>query len=66
MDRTGLINGDNWDIGKAPMIVGGRTLVPLRAISEALGADINWDGDTRQITIIHPVVEEGDINNQQV
>lgn len=27
--------------------VGGRTLVPLRAIFEALGADVTWDGTTQ-------------------
>ncbi len=57
-ERYGLNNDDNWDIGKAPMIVDGRTLVPLRAISEALGADVEWDGDTKQITIMHPIKDE--------
>ncbi len=28
-------------------IVDGRTLIPLRAIAEALGKDVKWDGDTR-------------------
>lgn len=27
-------------------IVGGRTLVPLRAISEALGKEVKWNGET--------------------
>ena len=37
----------------APQIMAdtGRTMIPLRAISEALDADVQWDGDTRQITI---------------
>ena len=33
-----------------PTIVDGRTLVPLRAIFEALGAEIEWDNDTRTAT----------------
>lgn len=33
-----------------PTIVDGRTLVPLRAIFEALGADVEWDGETRTAT----------------
>lgn len=30
-----------------PFIEGGRTLVPLRASMEALGADVNWDSEQR-------------------
>ncbi|MCH5184675.1 MAG: hypothetical protein J1F64_00990 [Oscillospiraceae bacterium] len=32
-------------------IINGRTLVPLRAISEAYGCSVDWNGDIRQITI---------------
>ncbi len=28
-------------------IIGNRTLIPLRAIAEALGKDVKWDGDSR-------------------
>lgn len=34
-----------------PQIIGGRTLVPVRAISEALGANVAWDGNTRTVTV---------------
>lgn len=34
-----------------PQIIGGRTLVPVRAISEALGANVAWDGDSRTVTV---------------
>ena len=33
-----------------PTIVDGRTLVPMRAIFEALGAEVDWDGETRTAT----------------
>jgi len=33
-----------------PQIENGRTLVPLRAIFEALGAVIEWEGDTQTVT----------------
>ncbi len=33
-----------------PAIVDGRTMVPMRAIFEALGAEVGWDGDTRTAT----------------
>lgn len=34
-----------------PQIVDNRTLVPLRAISEATGAQVEWDSDDRVVTI---------------
>ena len=36
----------------APTIVQSRTLVPLRVISETIGAEVSWDEDTRQVTIV--------------
>lgn len=35
----------------SPVIESGRTLVPIRAISEAVGADVNWDSATQTVTI---------------
>jgi len=34
-----------------PKIVGSRTLVPLRAVSEAFDAEVLWDSSTRTVTI---------------
>ena len=34
-----------------PQIVNGRTLVPIRAITEAMGADVEWDSSARRATI---------------
>lgn len=39
----------NMDV--PPEIVSGRTFVPLRFISEELGADVEWDGEKREISI---------------
>lgn len=35
-----------------PRLYNGRALVPLRFVGEALGADVNWDGTTRQVRIL--------------
>lgn len=35
----------------APQIIGDRTMIPLRAISEALNAKVNWDGEAYRIDI---------------
>lgn len=45
-----LINNQPLVVPVSPVIQDGRTLVPLRAIFEALGADVAWDGNTRTVT----------------
>ncbi len=44
------LNGQLLSFDQPPVIVGGRTLVPMRAIFEALGASISWDAGTRMVT----------------
>lgn len=45
------VNGTAIETQTPPVIVNERTLVPLRAVSNALGCDIAWDGDTKGITV---------------
>ena len=45
------VNGKNVNIAAAPKIVNGSTLVPLRFISESLGAKVLWNGAKRTINI---------------
>ncbi|KNY26616.1 stalk domain-containing protein [Pseudobacteroides cellulosolvens] len=50
---TVFVDGDKLDFKDAePFIEGGRTLVPFRAIAEALGAEVGWDASTKTVTII--------------
>ena len=50
-DITVTLDGEPIDFAdQAPEIVEGRTLVPLRAIFEALGASVEWDQVTRTVT----------------
>ncbi len=37
-----------------PVVVSGRTLVPLRAVFEALGAEVDWNQETRTVTASWP------------
>ena len=46
-----LINGDYVSTDVPPVIENGRTLVPLRVVSENLGLAVDWNGDLKQITI---------------
>ncbi|MCD8390599.1 MAG: copper amine oxidase N-terminal domain-containing protein [Firmicutes bacterium] len=47
---TVTVDGDFVTFDQSPTIVSGRTLVPVRAIFEALGASVEWDGDTQTVT----------------
>ena len=42
-----IINGTALTFDQPPVIEGGRTLVPMRAIFQALGARVEWDGNTK-------------------
>lgn len=45
------VNGTAVKSDVSPVIVNDRTLVPARAIFEQLGAQITWDGKTRQVGV---------------
>ena len=48
---TIVIDSRTIDSDTAPFIVDGTTLVPLRVISENMGASVDWNGETRQVTV---------------
>ncbi|MGN0179706.1 MAG: copper amine oxidase N-terminal domain-containing protein [Monoglobaceae bacterium] len=53
-DETLMINGTPVTVEK-PYVVGeGVTLVPLRVITEAFGAEVLWEDETRTITLNYP------------
>ncbi|MBE7053620.1 MAG: hypothetical protein E7391_05020 [Ruminococcaceae bacterium] len=45
-----VVDGSYLTMDQSPIIVEGRTLVPLRAIFEALGATVTWDDTTKTAT----------------
>lgn len=47
-----LARGRNLKFDTPPVIKDGRTLIPVRAVSEAFGAQVSWDPLTRMITIV--------------
>ena len=44
-------NGTDFEIDVPAMIIGDRTMVPARAIAEALGASVDWNPHTRTVII---------------
>ncbi len=47
---TVLLDGEKIKFDQIPVAEAGRTLVPLRAIFDALGAEVGWDGNTQTVT----------------
>ena len=51
-DTTLYKNGQAITLDVPAQLNGGRTLVPLRAVSEAFDCDVQWDGDTQTVNIL--------------
>lgn len=45
------VDGKNIESDVSPQIIEGRTLVPIRTVGEALGADVDWNSETKEITV---------------
>ncbi|MGE5422024.1 MAG: copper amine oxidase N-terminal domain-containing protein [Ignavibacteriales bacterium] len=48
---TATVNSKSVKLDAPAKVVSGRTLVPLRFVSESMGAGVAWDGSARIITI---------------
>jgi adenylate kinase len=46
-----MIDGIPVPLDVPPIILNGRTMVPIRFISEAFGAEVQWDAETRTVRI---------------
>ena len=51
--KKALVNGSPVALDVAPMIVGGRTFLPLRAVAENLGLDLAWEPVSRTISFTY-------------
>lgn len=50
-DPNAIKNGTKMPLQTPAIIVDGRTMVPVRFVSESLGAQVDWDDSTRSIKI---------------
>ncbi len=46
-----IVNGREVQSDVPAQVINGRTMVPLRAVSESLGADVQWDAVNRTVNI---------------
>ena len=59
-DNLMTVKHDEVYLDVPPKLVNGRTLVPVRAISEALGAEVSWHGPSSSVFIFYRFVEGGE------
>ncbi len=52
-ERMMVVNGKSFSLDQPPRIYQGRTMLPLRAVAEALDLKVQWDPVTRKITCIN-------------
>lgn len=50
-DRDTFVNGRKVSFDVRPQVEGGRTLVPVRALAEAMGARVEWNPETAAVTV---------------
>lgn len=58
------LNQQNIKLDVSPIITDGRTLIPIRFISEALGCTVDWEGDTRTVIITSPDTNKVNSNKE--
>lgn len=51
LDANVLVNGSPIKSDFSPYVTSGRTFVPVRELTEGLGAKVNWDGDNMTVEI---------------
>ncbi len=51
---TYKVNGEEKTLDVPAQIKNDRTLVPVRVVSESLGCEVNWDGETYEVTVNTP------------
>ena len=61
--KTARINGQSIGLDAEPIIIDGRTRIPLRFVSESLGAKVEWQADVRTVNITAKVEQK---NNSQL
>ena len=49
-DITVMVDGKTVEFDVPPQIVNGRTLLPFRAVAEAMGIEVEWNGETKEIS----------------
>ena len=49
--KTAFVNTTEYTLDTEPVIIDGRTMLPIRFVAENLGFQVEWDENTRTITV---------------
>ena len=52
------VNGEKYQGENPPIVIEGRTYLPLRAIGDVLGIDVEWNQGLRRVEVTRPSGEE--------
>ena len=55
---TAYLNDEAKELDSAPVIINGRTMLPIRFIAESFKFDVEWTQDTQTVTITKAAAEE--------
>jgi hypothetical protein len=58
-DKMAKVNGHEIQMDVPAQTIGGHTMVPLRFLSESLGAKVRWDGDEQTVFIMTSLKHSG-------
>ena len=56
--KIAYYNNNSTELDTAPVIVNGRTMLPVRFISESFGFDVDWNSESKVITISEKAKDE--------
>lgn len=59
--NTYTVNGQQKVMDTVPVIKNDRTMIPLRAVAEGLGCEVEWDGITYTVYIVSPKTKSAGI-----
>lgn len=57
-DKVTIGEGNVIETDVPAQIINGRTMVPLRVLSESIGADVSWDDETKTVEVNTPAISE--------
>ena len=52
-NKVTYVNGEVHVLDVAPQIIKGRTIVPVRFVSESIGAEVLWDDASKTVIITY-------------
>lgn len=52
-----IVNGSIIETDVAPQLIDGRTMVPIRWVAEAIGAEVHWEEENRNVQIKTPQLD---------